>query len=221
MKEWWKIYRSIFLANALIILLFLGFTLYVKFAVWDRDYWYRAWVIKRLFEETYFEPIYTSLLTDISEMLWCISFAICLFSFALLKMMGARYQNREFFLASALILAWLLADDVLRVTIFLYSYAHIPKVAMYFFYGAAIALYGVSFRKIIALTPYFFLLYGASLFVLSGVVDLVKLPGEVTPVILEDGTKLLGLINITLYFWQVCRQAILSQTSFKLADIPK
>jgi hypothetical protein len=151
---------------------------------------------------------YLGLFTSISELLWCLSAAICFFSYSLSRSMIKRRADL-FILYSGIGISILLLDDVFRFTLILNTYAGIPKLLMYTVYGGAAIAYGLLFRQKILKTPYALLFISGILFIISGAADMVPLAGQGTPAMLEDGTKLLGLLNIALYFWQVCRQEVL------------
>jgi hypothetical protein len=85
----------------------------------------------------------------------------------------------------------------------------VPKILIYLVYGIAALSYVFVFWRIIRGTPYILLLLAAVLFIISAVVDTTPLPGKGSIAMLEDGTKLLGIINILLYFRYVCWQAVL------------
>ncbi|NET60382.1 MAG: hypothetical protein F6K47_30835 [Symploca sp. SIO2E6] len=135
--------------------------------------------------------------------------AICSFSVGLIKQIRPQRQVNRFIVCSALILAILLIDDIFRISLIANSFFGIPKLLMAILYGTAIIAYGLFFRRKIASTPYWLLLVAFGLFVISTLVDCLSLPGMGTPAMLEDGTKLLALVNLAYYFWYVCRHEVL------------
>lgn len=189
--------------NGLTLLLFLALGVYVRV-------WHKGEGLALLFDEPWSsERPYTGFLTRISEVLWCFSATICLFGFGLLRSLPARRQVDWFMLCSGFGLVVLLVDDLFRLTVILNSFAGVPKVLMYLIYGAGAIAYSCYFWRRVLSTPYVLLLVAAVSFIVSGLVDLVHVGGVGLPAILEDGPKLLGLLNIALYFWTVCRQAVL------------
>lgn len=204
--------RSVLIFNGLVLLLFLGMTVYVKMAgtYYGSDYYGRVKFIKLLFAEPFRKDIpYLALFTHFSEILWCISLTICLFSFTLLKRIRHSHKGDPFILSSAIALTIFLLDDIFRLTLTLDLLVGIPKVIMYSLYGLGLLSYIVAFWRRILSTPYILLLVGFSLFIISGMADLLPIKGEGTPVILEDGSKILGLVNIILYFWDVCEKEVM------------
>ncbi len=52
-------------------------------------------------------------------------------------------------------------------------------------------------------------LYCCLLFVwISSAIDITPISSRGIHAMLEDGTKLVGLINLTIYFWWICQQEI-------------
>ena len=147
---------------------------------------------------------YLGWLTGISEIIWCIAIAVCLFTCTLLP----RFHHRQFFLlASGLFMTLLYIDDRFRLTlilsIFFNSYLKV-KAAIYLVYGSLLVAYSKKFWSIITHTPYIPLLLAFFLFGFSSMADLAPVRNQGFHAMLEDGTKLIGLINLMVYFWYVC-----------------
>jgi len=198
----------VILLNSSIILLFLILTVYVKTG---GDNWQRSQLIVQLFAEpfTSHRPL-QSYLTNLSEILWCFSLAICSFSVGLINNIRPKRLTNHFIFCSAVILAILLIDDIFRITLIGYEFFGIPKLFTSLVYGTVIIAYSILFRRKIASTPYLLLLIAFGLFVISSLVSSLSLPGQGTPAMLEDGTKLLALVNLAYYFWYVCQNEVLS-----------
>lgn len=194
--------------NGIIVIVFLLLTIYVKSG---EQKWQRAQFVIQLFEDPFTprRPL-QSYLTNLSEILWCFSFAICSFSTALIQNIRPRRPINRFIFCSALILAVLLIDDIFRITLIAHEFFGIPKLVTPLIYGIFIIVYGFFFWRKITSTPYFLLLVSFGLFIISGLVSGLHLPGNATPAMLEDGTKLLALINLAYYFWYVCKNEVLS-----------
>ncbi|NEP57007.1 MAG: hypothetical protein F6K31_08285 [Symploca sp. SIO2G7] len=199
---------SVIFFNGVIILLFLLLTVYVKLG---GESGHRSQLIVQLFAEPFTSqrPL-QSYLTNLSEILWCFSLAICSFSIGLISHIRPKRPFNRFILCSALILAILLIDDIFRITLIANSFLGIPKLFTSLVYGTAIIVYSLFFRRKIASTPYLLLLIAFGLFVISSLVSSLPLPGQGTPTMLEDGTKLLALVNLAYYFWYVCQNEVLS-----------
>lgn len=161
--------------------------------------------IENLFSDPFsIRTFYFGWFTGISEILWGIAIAVCLFTTFLLPKTDFRAKN--FFLVSALLMTLLYFDDRFRLTLILVVFfgAYIKvKAIVYSIYGSLLILYGWKFRRTIRKTPYFPLLVAGCLFAFSSVVDITPMTSRATHAMLEDGTKLIGLLNLTLYFWYV------------------
>lgn len=151
---------------------------------------------------------YVGWLTGFSEITWCIAIAICLFTCTLLP----RFHRRQvFFLSSGLLMTLLYIDDRFRLTLilsaFFGSYLKV-KTTIYLAYGGLLLAYGKRFWFIISQTPYFPLILAFFLFGFSCAADISPISNQAFHAMLEDGTKLIGLINLTVYFWYVCYSEI-------------
>jgi len=190
------VHRSILWLNSLALLLLLALSIYAKLEDKGRG-------IELLFSDP-FSPKrpYAGFLTGISEVLWCLIVTTCALTFSLLKHLKRR--PNWFIFCSALGTGVLLVDDLFRVTLVLYHAVGIPELLMYLLYSAGAIAYSLLFWQRILATPYVLLLISGSLFAFSSLIDLLHLEESGISAMLEDGSKLLGLINIALYFWQVC-----------------
>lgn len=147
---------------------------------------------------------YLGWLTGISEIIWCIAIAICLFTCSLLP---SFHRRQIFFLSSGLLMTLLYIDDRFRLTLiltaFFGSYLKV-KIGIYVTYGVLFVAYSQKFWSIISQTPYFPLLLAFLLFGFSSVADISPINSQGLHAMLEDGTKLIALINLTVYFWYIC-----------------
>ena len=161
-----------------------------------------------LFSEPYSIP-YEGMLTEISEIVWCFPIALCFFSASL-----SRHRPlRRYLICFGTFLALLLVDDAFRITLILNSLLDIPKVLMYGFYSAVGVAIAAYFWRTILTTPYVLLMIAGSLLTLSAAADVLPINGIGTPIMLEDGTKLLGLVNLTLYCWKSAKSAVVQSFS--------
>ena len=162
--------------------------------------------ISNLFSDPFqVRTFYFGWFTGISEILWCVAIAICLFTTCLLPQVN--HRAKSFFLSSSLIMSLLYLDDRFRITlimvVFFGAYTKV-KAIVYSIYGSLLILYGWKFRQRISKTAYLPLLFSFLLFAFSSVIDITPMASRGTHAMLEDGTKLIGLINLTLYFWHTC-----------------
>jgi hypothetical protein len=203
--------------NLLVVSLFVLLGLYAKLGGGERGNAVSI-LFSDFFTETY--PFY-GVFTNASDMLWCIAASICWFTYSNLRTHGMEKVDKnykDFFLWSAILLTLFLADDLFRLTLSLKVYLDIPKQISYLTYGISAMAYGWIYRKLLLATPYLLLLLAMGLLIISGATDIVGLPGKGTPALLEDGTKLLAVLNICIFFCTVCRKAFSQIFSSNRAD---
>ena len=166
--------------------------------------------IENLFSDPFYIGIfYLGWFTSISEIMWCASISVCLFSAILLPAGNRRFKI--FLFVSSLIMLLLFLDDRFRLTLILCAFfgtCKIIKLGVYSVYGTVLILYGWLFRHTIRQTPYIPLLVSFCLFGFSSAIDVTPISSRGIHAMLEDGSKLIGLINLTIYFWWICQQEI-------------
>jgi hypothetical protein len=166
--------------------------------------------IENLFSDPfYFNIFYEGWLTSISEILWCTAISICLFASFLLPKLNRPFQ--VFLWGSSLVMLLLFFDDRFRFTLILCAFfgaCKVVKLSVYSIYGLLLISYALVFRRTIRQTPYIPLLVSFFLFGFSSAIDIAPIGGRGIHAMLEDGTKLIGLINLTIYFWWICQQEI-------------
>ncbi len=187
--------------NTLTILILGGLSVYAKLNNKGRG-------VERLFSDPFnFWFPYEGILTGVSEVLGCLSVAICAFTFGVLRQKAPGSRAAIFLFFSALLLGVIYLDDRFRMTLIM-SRLGISKKLIYLCYGTAVFLYGVKFWRYIKTTPYVPLVVAVLLFAISRLEDILDTPNQGLHAMLEDGTKLLALLNLSLYFWHVCHQEI-------------
>jgi hypothetical protein len=165
--------------------------------------------VERLFSDPFnFWFPYEGILTGFSEVLWCIGITVCAFTFGVLRQKKSRSQAEIFLFFSALLLGVFFLDDRFRITLIL-SRLGISKKLIYLCYASGVFLYAFKFWRFIMSTPYLPLIAAFILFAVSRFEDIFSMRSLGIHAMLEDGTKLLALINLALYFWHVCHQEIL------------
>ncbi|MEG4351177.1 hypothetical protein QUA70_02650 [Microcoleus sp. LAD1_D5] len=196
-------FRVRFLAafNILTVLILGGLSVYAKLNNQGDG-------VERLFSDPFnFWFPYEGILTGVSEVLWCIPVAICAFTFGVLRQKEPRSRSGIFLFFSALLLGVFFLDDRFRMTLIL-SRLGISLKFIYLCYGTAVFLYGVKFWLYIKTTPYLPLVVAFLLFAISRFEDIFESQSLGVHAMLEDGTKLLALLNLSLYFWHICHQEI-------------
>ena len=166
--------------------------------------------IESLFSDPFYIGIYyLGWFTSVSEIMWCSSIAICIFSGILLP--SSNRQFKIFLFGSSLVMLLLFFDDRFRSTLILCAFfgtCKVVKLSVYSLYGLVLILYAWFFRHTIRKTPYIPLLISFCLFGFSSAIDITPISSRGVHAMLEDGTKLVGLINLTIYFWWICHQEI-------------
>jgi hypothetical protein len=187
--------------NTLTVLMLGGLSLYAKLNNQGDG-------VERLFSDPFNSWFpYEGILTGVSEVLWCIPVAICAFTFGVLRQKDPRSRSTIFLFFSALLLAVFFLDDRFRMTLIL-SRLGISKKLIYLCYGSGVFLYGLKFWRYIKTTPYLPLVAAFLLFAISRFEDIVNSRSLGVHAMLEDGTKLLALLNLALYFWHVCDREV-------------
>ena len=118
---------------------------------------------------------------------------------------------KVFLFASSLVMLLLFFDDRFRLTLTLcvfFGTCKVVKLSVYSLYGLGLISYAWFFRYTIRQTPYVPLLVSFVLFGFSSAIDITPISSRGIHAMLEDGTKLVGLINMTIYFWWICHQEI-------------
>ena len=207
-----------FLLNFLVIFPFALLTAYIKVSTLVNGYSSAGRTLRRraglefleaLFEEPYNSVVYEGMLTEMSEILWCFPIAICFFSRNLLPNLAPYRDTRRYLLRLGALLITLLLDDVFRLTLLLNFYIGWPKILSYVLYGCLACLIAFRYWRTITQTPYIFLVLSVIFLLTSSAVEFLPVRGIGTPILLEDGSKLLGLLNLSIYVWRTCQKRIL------------
>lgn len=146
---------------------------------------------------------YEGILTGVSEVLWCVAVTICAFTFGVVRQQKSRSRSQIFLFFSALLLGVFFLDDRFRMTLILSSLG-VSKKLIYLCYASGVFIYSVKFWRFIRTTAYLPLIAAVLLLAISRLEDLFSVQNQGLHAILEDGTKLLGVLNLALYFWHVC-----------------
>jgi hypothetical protein len=165
------------------------------------------------------QPSHIGFLSQIGNLLWCATTAICLFSAYIVRterIVGGK-RLFLFLLFSGLFSGQLLLDDFFRLhekagKILFGSEAPIPTAAQNFaemlvfvIYGLFAVAFFVIFKKVILRSNYLFLFLAICFFGLSIIVDMTPdtMRGHH---ILEESAKLLGIFSWFIYFVRFCLQ---------------
>lgn len=202
-------HRSILWLNGLVLLFFIVLSLYVKIQSSGQ-------LLVLLFEAPFNrERPYTGMLTTVSNLMLCVSMAVCAFSARTMQKLPQQRQQSGFLICSALLMGLLLCDRTFRLTILLITFGPVSKTAIFILYGMLLLLYGWVFQRQLRETPCALLLAGGSLFVISALIDLAHLSGQGMPALLEEGSAMIAALNLTIYFWLTCLHQILEPLSLQ------
>ena len=221
LKFWYRLYRSAkdhrtaLLLNLAVILPFGLLTGYIKLSTMLNGY-SSGRTLRRsagidllitLFSEPYSIP-YEGILTEVSEIVWCFPIALCFFTASLVN----HRKLRHYLTSVSILLTLLLLDDAFRVTLILHFVLSIPKVLPHTLYACFGILILICFKHTILQTPYRWLILAIGLMSISAISEFVPIPGVGTPIMLEDGSKLLGLVNLTIYIWRLAQGVLKTHT---------
>jgi hypothetical protein len=147
------------------------------------------------------------------QMLFYLAVMVCIFTFGLLKLIQPDRPENRFILYSALFVGCFLFNEVFRTHIHL-GRAGFPKVTIVIFYAVLAIAYGLTFRRQIKSTPYPLLLSGVGLLFVAFFAEALPVQNEIVASLLEGVPKLLSGVNIALYFWFLCQDAIVRSIDF-------
>ena len=183
--------------NILTVLMLGGLSIYAKLKNQGDG-------LERLFSDPFdlWFP-YEGILTGVSEVLWCVAVTICAFTFGVVRQQKSRSRSQIFLFFSALLLGVFFLDDRFRMTLILSSLG-VSKKLIYLCYASGVFIYVVKFWRFIRTTAYLPLIAAVFLLAISRFEDLFSVRSQGLHAMLEDGTKLLGVLNLALYFWHVC-----------------
>lgn len=167
-------------------------------------------------------PSHIGLFSQVGNLIWCATAAICLFSAAIVRTESSANGKQRLFpflLSAGLLSGQLLLDDLFQLheksgKILFGSEAPIPKAAQNFaemlvfvIYGLLLIAFLVSFKKLILRSNFLFLRLAIIFFGFSIVVDMTPetLWGHHT---IEESAKLLGIFSWFTYFVRFCLQNI-------------
>ena len=163
--------------------------------------------------EVMHEPFYIGILANFGILMWTATAAICFFiAIFLPQLVGKAW--RDFFLVSGLLTLILLLDDLLRIhDEILPVYLGIKGDFIGIVYLGLVFLYLPRFRGLIFQRPYGFLVMALGFFAFSAAADVATSVMKAVlstdnRLLLEDGTKLLGIANWLAYFAYVSASVV-------------
>lgn len=210
MAQRWRIALGL---NGVVVgsLILLG--VYVKFGQsLEPEAWRRAENAVRLFSDgfTREQPFY-GLANSLSQLLWAAAVSLWLFSATLVRRTAA--ADDRFLLSTGLLTGLWMLDDVIGGTVMLTLFLGMPKAISAVAYGLLLLAYGRAFWPQLKSTPYGYLAVAVGLFGLSSLVDSIGLTGQAAPTLIEEGFKLMGLVNLVFYSGLVCDRTLAPRLS--------
>jgi hypothetical protein len=148
--------------------------------------------------------------TRLFQILCSLPPVVCSFSFALMRRLRPHYKGNWFLLISACLMTGFLLNQIFRLHIVLYLTLGIPKLATIGVFALIAIAYLYTFWYKILSTPYLILLVGIGCLAFGIVIDTAHLPGDGTPTLLEGIPKVFSVLNLSLYYWQVCAAEIIT-----------
>ena len=152
-------------------------------------------------------------------MIFAITASVCFFTAHLVKCINPQFRKWHIFLKfSGYFIVLLLTDDLWQVhesfSVLLFdstatnrTLQNIGETIIFGFYGLLFSVYLFRFRKLFFQTELVPLLCALLFFGLSTIVDifLENISGHF---ILEEGLKLLGIVSLAIYYFEVCFQQV-------------
>ncbi|HEY9630445.1 MAG TPA: hypothetical protein V6C84_24380 [Coleofasciculaceae cyanobacterium] len=168
---------------------------------------------------------YIGLFSQIGNLLWCATAAICLFTASIFRTERLAKGKQLFFflLFSGLFSGQLLLDDLFRLheksgrvlfgsseTPISTTSQNLAELLVFAIYGLATLIFITKFKSLILRSNYLFLLLAIGFFGLSTVVDM---SGNLVPEhdAIEESFKLLGIFSWFVYFLVFCTDNLRSR----------
>ena len=160
------------------------------------------------------KPFYFGFLSNVGVLLWCVAAIVCLFSSLLLFVAQGKRESVLFFAVFGAISLWLMLDDLLMIHEVLDEELHlIPDKVTYGFYGLAIIVSLVRFRKLLLRVQPWVLGLSLLFFGVSIGFDVLVPNGwavlQDDAYLLEDGFKLLAIFVWAVYFGRAALEQLL------------
>jgi hypothetical protein len=176
------------------------------------------------------KPSHIGLFSQIGNLIWCATAAICLFSASIVRrerFVRGSQRLFPFLLSAGLLSGQLLLDDFFQLHEksgkILFGSGDLPKATQNFAEMIVFGIYGllgiaflVGFRKVILRSNFLFLLLAFVFFGVSTIIDMTPdtMWGHHT---IEESAKLLGIFSWFIYFVRFCLQNIRPLSDYGLS----
>jgi hypothetical protein len=167
-------------------------------------------------------PAYTGYLSQVGILFWSAAAAISIFCAVNIRQDASSHGLRAFLVCSGLLTLMLGFDDAFLIHEEVLPHAGVPEKVVFAGYGSLFGLFLCRFFRLIAQTEFVVLAFALSLFGFSVSMDswlpsgLVEGSDEDFLYLLEDGTKLTGVIGWLAYLVLVAREAIRGEPGLAL-----
>jgi hypothetical protein len=144
-------------------------------------------------------------LSNVGVLVWCAAATLCLFTWLVTRRRAAGRVSPWFFLASGLLLAVLLADDLFLIHETVGPrYLGLDEERILAGYVLLMLCWLVLFWRTILATEYVLLVLAAGFSAVSIAIDHTWDSGRDLRYLLEDGFKLLAIVGWLGYFGRIC-----------------
>ncbi len=162
-------------------------------------------------------PFYTGFLSNIGIILWALTVGVCFFTCFVVESVK-ELKGLKFIFFSGIFSSILLADDLFLLhEVVLPRHFHISQEFLFTGYLLYLILLIAKFNKFIMKTEYIYFVLALFLFFNSLVVDFlresVRLKGslESLGMLVEDGSKIFGVLSWLIFYAKACKQLIVSK----------
>ncbi len=141
-------------------------------------------------------PFYSGYFSQLGNIIWFFAAGITFFTYRI-----SHKKFKKFLLFSTVFSVLLGIDDFFLIHDGFFPAIGLNENWMYIIYAVFTAYYFIAFNVTILITPFVFLVLDFGFFAISILNDLIKIPG-LNPFILEDGSKMAGILSWGVYFYK-------------------
>ncbi|KAA0234954.1 MAG: hypothetical protein JJLCMIEE_01304 [Acidimicrobiales bacterium] len=160
-------------------------------------------------------PWYVGAVSQVGLVGWALAASVALFAASVLAVIAEERQFVGFFLAGGLLTVWLMVDDMFRLhEDVLADAVNVDERVTQAMYAAILALWIVTQRHVILRTRPYVFVTAFFWFALSLLLDISGDGSGSLGLLLEDGTKLLGILTWAAFFWLTARDRLLNRSKW-------
>lgn len=151
-------------------------------------------------------PPYICFFSQLGILFWSASASACLLGATIVAKRPDSFKSRNFLFVSGFLTIVLGFDDLFLVHEYVFpKYFGISEKVVFSFYLVFLLFYLVKYFLLIVKTDYILLMMALAFFSLSMIMDLLAVPGLLDSYLLEDGSKMVGIISWLFYFFRTSR----------------